>query len=79
MGFGVRLSGPKPIFYPDRANINGDKKMTIKKQSFGKMPDGTPVELYTLTNTNGLEAKIINYGGIIVSLCPGIRYPGPIS
>lgn len=44
------------------------KKMKIEKHAFGKTADGTPVELYTLTNANGLEAKITNYGGIVVSL-----------
>ena len=44
------------------------KKMKIEKHAFGKTGDGTPVELYTLTNANGLEAKITNYGGIVVSL-----------
>lgn len=42
--------------------------MEIEKHAFGKTADGTPVELYTLTNANGLEAKITNYGGIVVSL-----------
>jgi aldose 1-epimerase len=35
---------------------------------FGTTPDGAPVRLYTLRNTNGMEAKIMNYGGIIQSL-----------
>lgn len=44
------------------------KKMEIEKHTFGKTADGTPVEIYTLTNANGLKAKITNYGGIVVSL-----------
>ncbi len=40
----------------------------VKKQAFGKMPDGTAVELYTLTNTKGMQAGIITYGGTVVSL-----------
>lgn len=40
----------------------------IKQESFGQLPDGTPVELFTLTNRNGVEARITNYGGILVSL-----------
>ena len=32
------------------------------------MPDGTPVDLYTLTNSNGLVARITNYGTIITEL-----------
>ena len=42
--------------------------MEIKKESFGQTADGTPVDLYTLTNDRGLEVKITNYGGIIVSV-----------
>lgn len=35
---------------------------------FGTMPDGTAVELITLTNANGIEVRAISYGGIIISL-----------
>lgn len=35
---------------------------------FGKMPDGAAIRIYTLTNSHGVEAKITNYGGILVSL-----------
>lgn len=38
------------------------------KTVFGKLPDGTEADLYTLKNKNGIEVKITNYGGIIVSL-----------
>ena len=38
------------------------------KKSFGKTPDGQPVELYVLTNENGAELAITNYGGAVVSL-----------
>lgn len=40
----------------------------ITKSSFGKLPDGTPVEQYTLTNASGSFCKIITYGGIITEL-----------
>ena len=40
----------------------------VTKQSFGKTEAGENVDLYTLRNTNGVEAKITNYGGIVVSL-----------
>ncbi len=46
----------------------GGKKAGIEKQPFGKTADGKKVDLYTLTNTNGLTAKITNYGGIVTSL-----------
>ena len=35
---------------------------------FGRAPDGTAVDLYRLTNRNGVVATITNYGGIVVSL-----------
>jgi len=35
---------------------------------FGTAPDGAPVMLYALRNKNGMEACILNYGGIIQSL-----------
>ena len=37
---------------------------TVKKSPFGKLAAGTPVDLYTLTNAAGLEARITTYGGI---------------
>lgn len=40
----------------------------ITRKSFGKAPDGHPISLYTLTNAHGMEARITNYGGIVVSL-----------
>jgi aldose 1-epimerase len=40
----------------------------IKKESFGKTPEGESVDLYTLTNRHGMEATITNYGGIVVTL-----------
>jgi aldose 1-epimerase len=39
----------------------------ISKAPFGKTPDGKKVEIYTLHNTNGVEARICTYGGIVVS------------
>ena len=42
--------------------------MGAHKESFGQTSDGRAVDLYTLTNTNGLRAKITNYGAILVSL-----------
>jgi len=40
----------------------------IISEPFGHAPDGTPVELFTITNINGLTAQITNYGGIITTL-----------
>lgn len=45
----------------------GSTAISSGVQNFGKA-DGKEVSLYTLKNKNGVEAKITNYGGIIVSL-----------
>jgi aldose 1-epimerase len=36
--------------------------------SFGKATDGTEIQLFTLTNPNGLKATISTYGGTLTSL-----------
>ena len=41
---------------------------TLQKLSFGQTPDGQPVELYVLTNTRGMAAKVITYGAIVTAL-----------
>ena len=51
-----------------KCGIPGDKKMDIKKEAFGKTADGKAVDLYTLTNANGLVAKVTNYGAIVTEL-----------
>ncbi len=44
------------------------RKTSMKKEAYGKTQDGEAVDLYTLTNTSGMEARIMTYGGIVVSL-----------
>jgi aldose 1-epimerase len=41
---------------------------TISQAPFGNAPDGTPVAIYTLRNSKGMEARIMTYGGIVQSL-----------
>jgi aldose 1-epimerase len=43
-------------------------KPKVEVSSFGKLPDGTPVQLFTLINSAGLIAKITDYGTIITEL-----------
>ena len=47
--------------------ITAEAKTNVTSQPFGKLPDGTPVEIYTL-NDGRVEARIMAYGGIVVSL-----------
>ena len=48
-------------------SIIAEAKTTVTSQPFGKMPDGTPVEIYTLSD-GAFEARIATYGGVVVSL-----------
>ena len=41
---------------------------TMKQQVFGNMPDGREVKIFTLTNSNGLTARVTEYGAILVSM-----------
>ena len=43
-------------------------KAQIKQDAFRRTIDGSQVDLYTLQNSNGLEAHLTNYGGIVISL-----------
>jgi len=40
----------------------------VKKEPFGRTPDGQSVEIYTLSNAAGLTARIMTYGATVVSL-----------
>ncbi|MBC5772752.1 galactose mutarotase [Pontibacter sp. KCTC 32443] len=40
----------------------------ITEESFGVAPNGEEVNLYTLTNQNGVQVKITNYGAIVTSI-----------
>ena len=42
--------------------------MTIKKEEYGTTESGVSIDCFTLKNVNGIEVKIINYGGIITSI-----------
>jgi aldose 1-epimerase len=43
-------------------------KSPVQKSDYGKLSDGTAVELYTLTNAHGLVCKVITLGGIVTEL-----------
>jgi aldose 1-epimerase len=44
-----------------------DRGSTVKKV-FGKMPDGQTIDVYTLTNRNGLVARVMTYGATLTEL-----------
>lgn len=40
----------------------------LEEREFGKMPDGTPVKIFTLRNAKGMSAKVMTYGAIITEI-----------
>jgi len=50
------------------AAVSSSAPGRITREAFGKTPDGKPVDLYTLRNDKGAEARISYYGGIVVSI-----------
>ncbi|MBR6303457.1 MAG: galactose mutarotase [Lachnospiraceae bacterium] len=42
--------------------------MAVTQESFGKSRDGRDLHLYTITNKNGMKAKVTNLGAILVEL-----------
>ena len=71
----ARTRSPDPV-KPPSSRIATDKdpvtaSMTeprVTKDSFGRLPDGTPVDGYTIRNSRGVTMHVITYGGIITSL-----------
>ncbi|MBO2544116.1 galactose mutarotase [Salegentibacter sp. BDJ18] len=49
-------------------NTEKSQKTEMQKEDYGTTSDGEKVAQYTLTNENGMEVKIITYGGRITSL-----------
>jgi aldose 1-epimerase len=54
---------------PPRARAAGDPKSqgSVERMDFGKTPEGTPIELYVLTNGR-ITAKVMTYGAIVTEL-----------
>jgi aldose 1-epimerase len=61
---GCKKKAPKS----QEPEVKEAKPMSANEEPFGQTSDGRQVALYTLTNPNGIRAKITNYGGILVSL-----------
>ena len=56
------------LFGLTAAASSSGHRPTITKASFGSLSDGRPVDIYTLTNSRGMEVKILDYGGILQSI-----------
>jgi aldose 1-epimerase len=56
----VSVLAPTPAFAEGAANVD--------RVVFGKMPDGTVIDAYTLKNAHGSWAKVITYGATLTEL-----------
>ena len=54
--------------YVRENNSQVKENSKITKTEFGQTENGQKIDLYTLTNTNGLVAKITNYGATLTQL-----------
>ncbi|NUQ21629.1 MAG: galactose mutarotase [Gemmatimonadaceae bacterium] len=50
------------------ASVARSMAPSITRAPFGSTREGTAVEIFTMTNSHGIEMRATNYGGLIVSL-----------
>src|SRR6185295_4363571 len=50
------------------AQANGGTMTRLEEKEFGKLADGTPVRLFTLSTANGMVARVTSYGAILTEL-----------
>ena len=53
---------------PEPTPMKGLSAMDVKRDSFGSLPDGTTIDIYTLANEKGLRARLMTLGATLVSL-----------
>ena len=68
MRFALALSFLSLLSLPLQAQPSAPQASGIERATFGRMPDGTVVEQFTLTNNRGAIAKVITCGAILADL-----------
>ncbi len=66
LGFAAALAAAGHAGGDDKSKPQA--KAGVQKMSYGKTEDGTPVDLFVLTNSKGMTVKIITYGGAIAEI-----------
>ena len=64
--FAITL-GLGTFFLPGAAHAEKESP-AVQREIFGKTKDGEPVEIFTLTNSQGLKARVMTWGATLVSL-----------
>jgi aldose 1-epimerase len=62
------LAGTLCLLLAGIVMAQSQKGSPVHKEGFGTSPDGQAIEIYTLTNKKGVEARITNFGATLVSL-----------
>jgi aldose 1-epimerase len=62
------IAGVSSIVAGCAAGEKTDGGGSVKKEVFGKTADGQTIDIYTLTNKNGLVAKVTTYGATLTEL-----------
>jgi aldose 1-epimerase len=57
-----------PLACGDGGTSDRETTVTVTSEPFGRMPDGTQVNVYTMRNAHRIEVRPMDYGGIILSL-----------
>ncbi|MBN1403906.1 MAG: galactose mutarotase [Opitutales bacterium] len=52
----------------DQQSAGGGADLGIKVSDWGKAPDGSPVQLYTLTDGKGMTVRLSNWGAIVQAI-----------
>jgi aldose 1-epimerase len=68
IGAGGMKQFPRPLFCVSLAFCAAAGLAQNPGRLYGTTSDGTPVYIYTLSNTKGMQAQVISYGGIVTSL-----------
>jgi aldose 1-epimerase len=70
VGVAVLFLGVLGLFAaaPVQQADEGRKKAGVEKRDFGKTEEGTPVDVYVLTNGKGMTAKVMTYGATLTEL-----------
>jgi len=61
------VAGGKAGKHSKHKHAHASNQVTVTKEPFGALPDGTAIDRYTLSN-GSTTAKILTYGGILEQL-----------
>jgi aldose 1-epimerase len=56
------------IFFTPAIALAVKPESTLKREVFGKTADGKSVEIFTLSNSHGLKARVMTWGATLVSM-----------